>query len=1451
MALHHTSAARPVFARGAIALACASCCVAPAALGGPVGHVVVAGQAQVTQPTAQNTIVTQSSDKAILNWTSFNIGSGERVEFRQPGSASVALNRVTGGGASVINGQLSANGKVFLVNPDGVLFGQGAVVDVGALVASSLDISDADFLAGAYRFTGTANVGAAVNNDGLISAAERGTVALLGGQVRNTGTISARLGTAILAAGSKVTLDFNGDGLTRISVDAAAIDAAVNNGGAVLADGGMIIMRASDVSSMFNEVLRHTGVAQARSLVEREGRIILDGGGAGTVLIDGQVDASGAAGLRGGAVDIIGATVTLGDAARLDASGGAGGGRVSVGGTPGMPAYTGASLSVNMGSGAVIGADATGDGAGGQISLWAESQTGASGQLSARGAGAGAGGSIVVGGGEASIEGLRVEASAPAGAPGVFTFTQPSINVDTGLAATVAQVLDTGTSVTLDTVIAYPYGAAPGDIVVASDIVKQAGADTRLLMNAQAGVRMPAGVVIASRNNRASLQVDMNADASGLVASGGALAAAGGAGIELGVGAAIESNGGDVRLYGQSDALNGYARGGGEGGGGAGVLLFGARIDTRRTQGAPGASDTGAIGIGGWGVLQAYPGQSSGSGVVLRNSALRTAGGAIGIRGVRGAAPPDGVTPFAPLQGIVADLGEGAAIVSIGGAVDMVADGGMRLNVSDGGELGSGAGPVTLRATNGAPGGAALRIDISNADVVAGGDLTLSGVGGRANNGVDITLSSGSLASTGGRLVIDGVSGSGGSYGVRVQSVLDDEPNGALGSDGFVTGSTGLLRAERGIAITGTAFAAGGPSNFLPFEMAGVRLSGVELRGGGDVSIKGVAVGAGLYRTSGAWLEDSLIGGGAITVLGAATVAGPGLSVDGTTIGGAGQTSDIVIGARSADAPASLAYRQTSRFANQVQTAGAINLRPDDQGVNIGGLAATALPIGVGQGGMWNVAPEQLGIGSDARLVIGSAEHTGLITWNQATPWRGNLTLQNDGAGSAGILLASALDVAGTLALSSGGAVRSNGAPMSAGSLLLHGARPESGFQLSFQSGQAGNRFGSVAAVFDAPKSLASSAHGDVDLAVDGALLFAPGSWTGFSTASPHASTISVADTVVAGDLLARAGGAITLRQNLSTLGSDITLVTGTQLQNPDAHTLTPGADGAWRVFADSWVGETRGGLRGTSPLPNLYGCSFGAACANLAGNHFFYRAQPQLVLQADLASRLYGGADPVFSFGAAGLVNGDSLGEAASGAYASGAGPRAGVGSYAIDGSFISPAGYRLTVLPGVLTVLPAPLRITANNATIVSGAPVPAFSVTYDGFVNGEGSGVVSGLSVTAPGAAFGAAGSLGGDFAITPGNASAANYAISYVPGTLRVLASPLAVRPVIARDISFESSYLYEKNVGQTRMCVGTGPLIAGTAAGGADMLGVEWSRVRISPNLSSCLALGERNSCSDF
>ena len=283
--------------------------------GGPVGGVVVAGVGNISN-NGTNTTITQSTANLIIDWNSFSIGAGDTVQFVQPGSNSVALNRVIGSDPSLILGNLNANGNVFLLNPNGILFGNGASVNVGGLVASTMHVTNADFLAGRYVLTG-AGAGAVVNK-GRITAANGGYVALMGRTVSNQGVISARLGTVALAAGEDVTLDLAGDGLLNVAVEKGAVNALVSNGGLIQADGGHVLMTAQAAGDLLDTVVNNTGVVRARTLQNHNGTILLLADKrSGTVSVSGTLDASASDGGNGGFVETSAAHVDIANTAQV------------------------------------------------------------------------------------------------------------------------------------------------------------------------------------------------------------------------------------------------------------------------------------------------------------------------------------------------------------------------------------------------------------------------------------------------------------------------------------------------------------------------------------------------------------------------------------------------------------------------------------------------------------------------------------------------------------------------------------------------------------------------------------------------------------------------------------------------------------------------------------------------------------------------------------------------------------------------------------------------------------------------------------------------------------------------------------------------------------------------------------------------------------------------------
>lgn len=294
-------------------------------LAAPTGASIVAGQAAISTPQANSTVINQTSQNAVINWQQFNVGQNESVQFNQPNASAAILNRVIGGTPSDILGRIGANGRVFLVNPSGVMFGQSAQLNVGSLVASTLNISNQDFMAGHYTLSG--NSSAAVSNDGNINAGQGGFVVLAGDYVNNSGIVQAQLGTVALASGSAVTLDMNGDGLINLSVDQAALSsrAGTANLGTLAAEGGTVIMTANVAQSLASTAVNNSGTVNARSIEEHDGDIYLTAQG-GDITNSGTLDASGGATQAGGNISVRGdGNILLTADSNIDASGTSGG----------------------------------------------------------------------------------------------------------------------------------------------------------------------------------------------------------------------------------------------------------------------------------------------------------------------------------------------------------------------------------------------------------------------------------------------------------------------------------------------------------------------------------------------------------------------------------------------------------------------------------------------------------------------------------------------------------------------------------------------------------------------------------------------------------------------------------------------------------------------------------------------------------------------------------------------------------------------------------------------------------------------------------------------------------------------------------------------------------------------------------------------------------------------
>ena len=253
----------------------------------PTGGVVTSGVANISQ-SGSVTNITQSTSKAAINWQKFSIGAHETVNFKQPNVNSITLNRVIGNERSIINGALNANGQVWILNSNGVLFGKNARINTAGLLATTKNITDADFMAGKYNFKGDST--ASVINLGTIDISNSGYATLLANSVTNEGTIRAVRGSVHLVGANEVTINLNGNSIVDLRVDKGVLDALVENKGAVYADGGEIYLTTNAVNELLKGVVNNTGIIEANSLDGITGFVEVFAHG-GEAQIDGTINA--------------------------------------------------------------------------------------------------------------------------------------------------------------------------------------------------------------------------------------------------------------------------------------------------------------------------------------------------------------------------------------------------------------------------------------------------------------------------------------------------------------------------------------------------------------------------------------------------------------------------------------------------------------------------------------------------------------------------------------------------------------------------------------------------------------------------------------------------------------------------------------------------------------------------------------------------------------------------------------------------------------------------------------------------------------------------------------------------------------------------------------------------------------------------------------------------------
>lgn len=498
----------------------------------PTGGQIVGGQGSISTSGNQMTIH-QQTQKMATNWHSFDIGKNNTVQFVQPDSSSVALNRVTGASGSQIMGTLKANGQVFILNPNGVLFGKDARVNVGGLVASTKNLSTADFMNGQYTLSGNGNPGTQVVNQGSLTTSKGGYIVLAGEQVSNSGTITTPGGKTVLAAGKTVTLQLDNGGLTSVSVNGSVVNALVENRGLISATNGQVYLTAKGQDMLLNTVVNNSGTIEAKGLVSRGGEIVLNGGDSGVVSQSGLLLADSQSG-QGGKITLEGQNIHLAGNSLTSASGKTGGGEVYVGGGwQGQDSHIKNASKVVMDKSATVDVSATDTGNGGTAVLWSDDYTNFRGRVLAKGgAQSGNGGRVETSSHQNLQASGEVDVSARAGHGGEWLLDPTDVTIvgtgaDTDIdsatadgtdiftpAASGAQILNSsivnqlnaGTNVTVKTSGTDTAGQS-GNIAVNANIVKSAGADAKLTLLADNNIRTGDRVSIGASTGKLNLDL--------------------------------------------------------------------------------------------------------------------------------------------------------------------------------------------------------------------------------------------------------------------------------------------------------------------------------------------------------------------------------------------------------------------------------------------------------------------------------------------------------------------------------------------------------------------------------------------------------------------------------------------------------------------------------------------------------------------------------------------------------------------------------------------------------------------------------------------------------------------------------------------------------------------------------------------------------------------------------
>lgn len=463
-------AARILAALAVAGLAQQALAAAPAPNTLPTGGQVVAGTATIA--TTGNTMnVNQASQRAVVSWSSFDVGSNATVNFNQPNAQAATLNYVNSASKSMINGAVNANGQVVFVNNNGIVFGKGAQVNVGGMVATTMNTSAKEFMDGKGTQTYEGGTTGKVINKGNITGNNINSyIALMAPQVINTGVITATMGgnnAIALVAGKKVTLQFSGSQFVSVSVDASVVNALISNKLLINAGNGQVIIGANAAQNLMGSLIKNTGTISASDINTSGGKISLT---ADTIEQSGVIEANSAQ-AAGGDISLKGNNITLASGSKTTTTGATAGGNITIGvnnaGTQSVQnAINNNNLAntVSVQANAIIDASATQNGNGGTINIWSNLSTMIAGALSSKGGAQGGNGGFIETSSKSNVAILGTaifDNSAPKGKSGQWTVDPITLIIDSAAATVITNALNT-TNVTLDATVSNSSSCAFG-----------------------------------------------------------------------------------------------------------------------------------------------------------------------------------------------------------------------------------------------------------------------------------------------------------------------------------------------------------------------------------------------------------------------------------------------------------------------------------------------------------------------------------------------------------------------------------------------------------------------------------------------------------------------------------------------------------------------------------------------------------------------------------------------------------------------------------------------------------------------------------------------------------------------------------------------------------------------------------------------------------------------------